>query len=231
MSRGFLIAFTGIDGSGKTTQAKLLVKALKQSSPLYVWSRWEPFLLRPIITLWKKNVKRNMINSDCGYHEIKSSKNKLLNNPVFRWLWLTFFFIDYGLQIFMKVRILLFRKRLVISDRISYDSIIDQAINLGNRQDFLLNNLNSFWMRILCPKPDIIIYIDCPEDIAFLRKNDAPNIDYLKERRALYLKLVDKYRWVKVDGTLSIIEVAPQIKDKVCSKLGISDVKSCDTRD
>lgn len=223
MGRNNLIVFTGIDGSGKTTQAELLIEGMNDDGigVSYVWSRWKPFLLRPIINRWKRNVSGdvNKAIQNSNYNKIEGEKQKLLNNPLFRWLWLAAFFIDYGLQIFIKIRLKLFCNKLIISDRIFYDSIIDQAINLGKRKDRLLDNLDTWWMRLLFPRPDLVIFIDCPEDIAFSRKDDAPNIEYLENRRNLYLELADRYGWVKLDGSLALEDIAVQIKDIVYKRL------------
>lgn len=222
MRKKYLIVFTGIDGSGKTTQAKLLVESLKQKGiqVSYVWARWVPLFLRPVIKKWKRGVTGNISEAQ-RFDEIENSKRKLLNISIFRWLWFLYFIIDYGLQIFVKIRIGLMRKEVIISDRVFYDSVIDQAINLAEKGDRLLDSLDSFWMKIFFPKPDIVILVDCPVNIAFSRKIDAPNIDYLKKRRELYLLLANRYGWIKVDGALSIDEIAVQIKNKVNKILGI----------
>ena len=216
MNKGRLIVFTGIDGSGKTTQVRLLIDGMKQDGidVSYVWSRWKPFLLRPIINSWKRNVSKGKADSKPqeNFNRVENKKHKLLSNPVLRWLWLAAFFIDYGLQIFIKIRIGMINKKMIISDRMYYDSVIDQAINLGVRKDGLLENLGSGWMKILFPQPDMVIYVDCPADIAFNRKDDAPNVEYLENRRELYLKLAERYGWIIIDGTLTEEEIAVQIK-------------------
>lgn len=222
MKRGMLIVFIGIDGSGKTTQAKLLIEKLRQKNlPVsYVWSRWSPYLL-PLINSWKKSMKGDTHDLKHEFNnKIKDGKMKILRNPFYRCLWLIYFFIDYGLQIFLKIRLGLLKKQIIISDRIFYDSLIDQAINLEQKKDWLLNNLKSFWMKLLFPEPDMVIYIDCPPDVAFSRKQDAP-INYLEERRKLYLVIAKKYRWNMIDGTESVGNIALQVKDKVYNKLGI----------
>ena len=43
-------------------------------------------------------------------------------------------FVDYGVQVFVKARLRLLKKCLVISDRTFYDSVIDQAVNLGKNR-------------------------------------------------------------------------------------------------
>ena len=213
MKKGSLIVFTGIDGSGKTTQADLLLECLQKEGvdAAYVWSRWEPCLLRPLINKWKNRTKGESGGSEQDFNELKSRKKKLLDNPFIRWLWLLFFFIDYSVQIFVRLGPQLRKRELIISDRIFYDSVIDQAINLGGRKDWLLKSLDSFWMKMIFPVPDMVIYVDCPADIAFSRKDDAPNVEYLEERRDLYLELAGKYDWVIVDGTMHVDKIAGQI--------------------
>lgn len=221
MNKGCLIVFCGIDGSGKTTQAELLVDDLKKKGlhASYIWARWEQILVRPLTRKWKSNIKKETGHSDGRAKENKDRKHKLLSNPVLRWLWLGAFFIDYGLQLLLKVRIRLMRKELIVSDRMFYDSVIDQAINLGSNRDWLLDNLASSWMKIIFPEPDFVIYIDCPGEIAFARKDDAPDVEYLTDRRTLYKQLAEKYRWVEIDGTHSVDDIAAQVKAIVYQKL------------
>lgn len=223
MRKGHLVVFCGIDGSGKTTQAELLINALDRQGvqASYVWARWEQKLVRPFTGKWKDHIKKDTGQSDGGAKENKLKKRKLLNNPVIRFLWLGAFFIDYGWQILVKVRIRLIRKELIVSDRMFYDSVIDQAVNLGNNRKWLLDNLTSPWMRVLFPKPDIVIYIDCPGEIAFARKDDAPDVEYLTDRRKLYKHLAEQYEWIEIDGTQPVDDIAEHIRNVVNQKLQV----------
>lgn len=219
MKKKNLVVFTGIDGSGKTTQAKLLVDKLKQEQKdvVYIRNKWEPFILRPLIRRWKRSQNKGLNDLSLKPDDIKEKKQVLLGNPFFRFLWLIAFFLDYGLQIFFKIRFRIHKPDILVSDRIFYDSVIDQAINLGERKNVLLDRLDSFWMKILFPVPDLVFYVDCPEDVAFKRKQDeyTPNIEYLVDRRKLYLSLSGKYKWIQIDGTLAVNDIAVNIHNIV----------------
>jgi dTMP kinase len=222
MKRAYLIVFTGIDGSGKSTQAKRLIKSLEEDNieVSYIYCRWDQILLALIKDMWKRSLAKKRAVSDKEFDRVKKEeRRKLLSNPIFRRLWLIYFFIDYFLQLFVKLHIRLINKKLIISDRFVFDSVIDQAVDLGEDKNKLLDKLDSFLFRILFPHPDLVIYVDCPEKVAFSRKNDIPDIDYLFERRELYLKLAQKYNWFKVDGTLPADEIAMQIRNKVFQDL------------
>ena len=178
--------------------------------------------MRYFLNIWRNRSKKRVTGINSLKKEMKTRKERLLNNAVFRWLWILAFFIDYGLQVFIKIRVALLKERLIVSDRIFYDSVIDQAVNLGQKREWLINNLETFWMRIIFPSPDVVIYVDCPENIAFSRTDDNLDVEYLEERRKLYLMLADKYGWFKVDGTLSVEEVASRVKEPVFRKMAIN---------
>jgi dTMP kinase len=216
-----LIVFTGIDGSGKSTQASLLTSQLMagRHRVLYVYNRWEPILLRPIINLWKKKNDDHSVNLQENFEMKRTRKNKMLNNPILKLLWKLYFFIDYAIQILFRIRLRMRSDLIILSDRIFYDSLIDQAINLSKTKEWLFNILDSFWIRLIFPTPNLVIYFDCPEHVAFARKKDIPNIEYLKERRSLYLALAERYKWQKVDGTNSFDLISVEIRNLIYSSI------------
>ena len=94
------ICFTGIDGSGKTTLSRGLVNALNERGIKYqyVYARWTPFILRPLILIGRFIFLRGK-DMFQNYSEYSTAKRKaikshtLLSRIQQQILWL-----DYSLQ-------------------------------------------------------------------------------------------------------------------------------------
>ncbi len=77
--RGLLIAFSGIDGSGKTTQVKLLRDHLRQRGveTSKMWSRWRPLLSLPLMDVLRRSGQVSVHKVDfLSIVEFHSSKNE-----------------------------------------------------------------------------------------------------------------------------------------------------------
>lgn len=222
MRKGLLICLMGIDGSGKTTQARYMEKKIKEIGIpcVYVWNRFEPKISKPIIALARllflrgKNIYKN-------YNEYQSIKNRLYSNSFKSYLYFILLLLDYSLQITFRVTFNIMFGMNIVCDRYIYDSAVDIAVDgqFDNKKliKILLN------MQRFVPKVDLVILIDLTEIIAYTRKQDVPDIEYLKERRIKYLYFVDKIRCpVEVlDGTKSIVELNGAIDEIIEKWLGV----------
>ena len=77
--KGILICLIGVDGSGKTTHAKALVGELwaQHIKSRYVWNRYEPILIRPLMVAVKILLfRRKNVNSNC-YMDYSIAKKRL----------------------------------------------------------------------------------------------------------------------------------------------------------
>ena len=209
--RALFICFIGIDGSGKTTLSQRLVAHLKTefSGVRYVHSFHSPIFLKPLKLLAKLTLMRktDQFGDYLHYKETKSERRKRhrIMSRIYGAIWI----LDYSIQSLLKVAIPCIFSKVLVVDRY----IFDVAINLSLTMDA---SEQSIWKRInlllkINPKPDMAFLVDVPQEIAFARKNDIPHIEYLRERRAMYLNVASKFNMHILDGTNSIEELSAGI--------------------
>ena len=195
-----IINIAGIDGAGKTTLAKNLTFYLQKysSKVQYKYCQYFAKLLLPMKLVARHTVMRRTDEFEdyVYYNETKkkASKRFKLLADFYATVWLA----DYILQTMPKVKIpILLNKKLVV-DRYIYDIAVNLSLTTNNDIDYAFNMVSLFYKFV--PKPDIVIYVDIPEQVAFDRKNDIQDIEYLRERRKRYQILVDKFDFKVIDG-------------------------------
>ena len=210
------ICFVGIDGSGKTLQAERLTNRLNQKGDpsAYVWCRYSPRLLMPLIWLAKKLMSGRKRKLE--YEQFTSAKRGISRKPLIGWLWLNLSMFEYLMQVAWTFKTRVSGKRRTICDRYIYDMIADMAINMGLRGAQIMRLVRHPLMRFF-PKPDLVFFLDVPPDVAFARKND-PNVmskQYLVDRAEIYAFLSDQLNFTRIDGTKTIEEISDTIFDIV----------------
>lgn len=215
--KGLLICFIGIDGSGKTTLSKEVVKSLRKQGLEcnYVYARLNPFLSRPIMLVGRLLFLNGRETTSRNYIEYSTIKRSLMEYyPILSRIYLQILLVDFYFQIFFKVKIPLKLGKNIVCDRYVYDTVItDFSVHLNYSIDKIVNLVNNL-LRLI-PKPNIIFLIDVPEEVAYQRKNDIVSIEYLREKRWIYLKVGEKYNAILVDGTKPLKELKVSVQHKV----------------
>jgi len=161
-----LIAFEGIDGSGKTTQAKKLYDHLKQRG-------YEVSLYRePGGTKVGETLREILLKEDLDERTelllFEASRSKLVEE-----------------KIIPELR----EGKVVILDRFTLSTIAYQGYGRGLEVNFI-KELNEFATRGV--KPDAILILDVPVEVALKRlkeKNRFEDKDFLEKVRRGFLEL------------------------------------------
>lgn len=195
--KGLFIVIEGIDGSGKTTQTKLLVERLKEQN------------LSIIVTAEPSD-------GPVGKH-IKDILNGNLNVPP--QMLALLFAADRIEHVYFTIKPALEQGNIVVSDRYYYSSIAYQG-GMGVDQNYI-RCINSFII-----KPDLAFLINVDPLSARKRLKDGRKQLQLTEDEELQLKafkiyeeLVKQGDLIKIDGNSSIEKISNSIWEIVIGKL------------
>ena len=184
--KGAFICIEGLDGCGKTTQAKLLVKKLRKSHNAVYTA--EP----------SRGKIGAFIRKSCLYGE------KRLSSVVEALL----FAADRVEHVENEVLPALRQGRLVVSDRYVYSSLAYQGA-AGLSLEWI-EKINEHTLR-----PDFAIFIDVDPQIVMQRlkpnKSVMENLETQRKVREIYLEFVGKGDLVRIDGNRPKNEVAEEI--------------------
>jgi thymidylate kinase len=220
MRRGRLYYFTGLDGSGKTTQAEALVARLGGSRAgwVYRWARWDPYVTSPLMALARRLLRRGKgegsgrPTDDRGHAEFKQQKQKLFRSGAARRMWTWMVLLEYLPQAWLRLLPPLWRGRHIVCDRYLPDVWIDLAMNFGEGSDGVAR-LRAHPLCRLFPRPDRTLLFDVDPATGFARKQDGTPLAYLADREPLYRGLTELLDAVVVDANAPLEDVARQVRE------------------
>ena len=166
-----LINIIGVDGAGKTTLAQALAKDL-QKQDAAVRYRYCQYFAKLLYPM-KRLARLSVMRKTDEF--------------------------DYIIQVFFKVTLPILLGQKLIIDRYIFDIAVNLSLTT-NKEICYSESLIRFFLKF-APQPDFIVFIDLPEEVAFNRKDDIQDIEYLRERRERYLVLAGLYNFKLLDGT------------------------------
>lgn len=206
------IIFCGLDGSGKSTQAKKLIEALKSNNIQcrYVWLRYPNVLSLPFaafVKLLGKSVYPLSIERR------KKGISNLRENNFLQKLWEFVLFSDLKFVSSYKVFQYIKKGDIVILDRYIIDSVIDLAVT-SDKEEKIIELYDKF-SKIL-PYNTKIFYFDIDAQTSFQRVHEE-DVKTLEIKRKLYLILSKKFQFTVINGNDSISDIHNTILEE-CTK-------------
>ena len=197
--KGFFIVLEGVDGSGKSTQAKLLVKNLIKNG------RDALYMKEPTESEWGQKIREI---AEKGRDNVTAEQE------------LDFFIKDREEDVAKNILPALARGIVVVMDRYIYSNIAYQGA-LGIDTQLIKEKNKKF------PKPDMVFFLNAPPEKGLERisggREGGANIgfekaDYLKKVYEIYCS--DEFSFmIKVDARKEITEVHEEIFEKVLVNL------------
>lgn len=214
--RGRLIAFSGLDGAGKTTQIELLIEHLRHtgSTPRYLWTRGG---YTPRLEDLKQLLRRlpGRVIPPSGPSPLRT---KSLRRSWIRRLWLVAALTDLALLYGIQVRWWVWRGETVICDRYLWDTLIDLRLNFPGEaiEAWPLWRL----LKQVAPEPDIALALLIPVEESLRRSKikDEPfpdSAEVLAKRLAEYEELTEVAGWEVLDGRQPVETLAARIWTEV----------------
>ncbi|HYH57809.1 MAG TPA: hypothetical protein VD790_01125 [Thermoleophilaceae bacterium] len=217
--RGHVIAFSGLDGSGKSTQAEALERAL-QAIGFDTVTRWTSLTSHPpLLKAFTRTVKRvaggpspgaspaeppASADAQSGDDPVRAIRSR---SKAITWMWAFVVAIANGWSQGRAVTPSYARGKVVICDRY----ILDSVVNLRYRYpEIRWLKLHEAVIRLLSPKPDMSWFLDVPGEVATARRDDY-SVAQNNVRAQLYRDEHERLGARRLDGCRPAQELCEEI--------------------
>jgi dTMP kinase len=203
LKKGILIVFEGIDGSGKSTQAALLIKRLKEKGFEVVCFR------EPSEGKWGRKIKTKALHPDSLSPEEE----------------LGLFLKDRKENVEKNLKPALSRKKIIVLDRYYYSTIAYQGAR-GIDTKWIRTTNEDFVV-----KPDLVFILDIEPQKGLERIEDRAKKDKLFEQKDYLVKVRKIFKSIKgkniihIDGRKPKEKIAEKIEKIVFGYLANRDIR------
>ncbi|HSG28850.1 MAG TPA: hypothetical protein VLA34_10245, partial [Candidatus Krumholzibacterium sp.] len=210
-----ILVLSGLDGTGKSSQAERLLDRLEAEGLRsgVIWNRWKPILTLPLVKLARRMLSPVKDARTEDYSNFTEAKREKMKSPLKQKLWQRMVWSEYALQVRWRLVTHGWPSRGMVCDRYVYDTIVDMAVNFSVPPE-RLETLCEDPLLSLFPVPAQAVLIDIDPETGATRKDDGTPVEYLADRRQLYLQMARITGAVVVDGTGSIDDIAEEIWER-----------------
>lgn len=203
----FFVAFSGLDGSGKTVFSKSLKKDFKTGGikSKYVWSRAGSLPITRILLKFFRIFKKQRQSGHSHFNTKREKKPEINSITLFFWRLLNS--IDLLIFVFLRIRIPLWFGKVVIADRYIYDAMIDIE-SLGKKQNF--NRHIYRVLKLLSPTPAVMFFLNLSPEIILTRGCDEDEADLAKNFK-VYNRLLSKTEAIEIENSLPLNEIRRKV--------------------
>lgn len=231
--RGAIVALSGLDGSGKSTQGVLLRDNLDRLGydAVVVWSRleWDTLVENKLLHLVAAPVKAVLRaarrrggpaearpDDDPGRGDAGSvtmyrarsddaASSFRQQSALLTGIWVAVVAVSHALTTRRRLRPHLRAGRIVVCDRYTVDTGVFLRHIYGEDRQF---RLASRVLRLLSPAPSATWFLDVPPDVALSRKQDEFDLADLARLRRLYVETHPVFDGRRLNGALPSDELA-----------------------
>jgi len=223
-----LISFSGLDGSGKTTQINMISDYLTQNGlKIKCMTMYDDIsIARRIRTLFgsaqnraiKSEIRKEQRgetqiseNNRGSYTEVNQDRYRRDKNRKENWLVVMRMLTYIGDLIVLMLKRIYWEKikhKIIIMDRYLYDSVA----NLHNTN--ILAKIFIKYFVMMTPKPRIAFLVDIDPHTAYERKPEYPP-EYFQERAEAYRQLFRSIKSAKIITVTTIEETQEKIRREI----------------
>ena len=159
---GKVVSFIGLDGSGKTTIANMLVKRLNNTG-----------IKAEYKYMGRKKAHFLPMHKISGFAGVSKIQKKKRPSRIYLITREFIYFLDLSMRYWLTILPRTIKGTSIVCDRYAYDFFLDKYFS----------SFSNFLLRFLYPRPHILIFLDTNENQIIQRKNE-----YSRKTRQYYLE-------------------------------------------